>query len=586
MQDFSFQKLKWNVVIYIAVEVIMPVKIGIVGSKEQCEWLFSLTKDQDAFWVVAALIMPDDERLRKSAGKQEFFVARTWGDFFQKSPQSVFCFDAPPTPLMEWQRQGGEVVSGEAAHALCILLGSASRRVNDSEERCAKYLSALNAVTEGIQIMNEAGVIEYVNPAFSQITGIHPSERIGANVFTVSPGGAAAKVMETGKAAIGVRNQSVGSCADVISNGAPIFINGNFRGAVVAFQEVTDIMRLSEQLNKSKELIASLSSELGTPSSRYTFNDLVCKDKKMLETVNLSKRAAKIDSTVLITGESGTGKEIIANAIHYASPRWNKAFIAVNCAAIPDSLIESELFGHTKGAFTGAASARPGKFELANGGTLFLDEIGDLSFNTQAKLLRVLQEREVERIGSNERLAIDVKILAATNKNLLEMAKLGRFREDLYYRLQVITVTLPALRQRKGDIPLLAEHVLRQVCTRYNRPIPIFERMTLDLLSEYAWPGNIRELQNVITRAVMICEGEVLRPRDFRFLFNRFDDSVKGDEEPLLSLPELERSTLLHALRKFGQTTAGKKAAAQALNISLGTLYNKIKLYRISASEE
>ena len=558
------------------------IKVGLVGSSEQCEWFLSMTENQDVLQVGAIL---NDESLQKRAGKILPHAVQSWEDFFRKPTSLVFCFGVLPQPLIEWRQQGGQVVSGEALHALCDLWASLIRRTKYSEERCAKYSSALNAVTEGIQIMDEAGVIEFVNPAFSQITGIHPSERIGANVFSVSPGGAAAKVLKTGKSAVGVRNQSVGSCADVISNGAPIFISGNLRGAVVAFQEVTDIMRLSEQLSKSKELIESLSSELGSPSTHYTFNDLVCKDKKMLETVNLSKRAAKIDSTVLITGESGTGKEIIANAIHYASPRWNKAFIAVNCAAIPDTLIESELFGHAKGAFTGATAARPGKFELANGGTLFLDEIGDLSFNTQAKLLRVLQEREVERVGSNERLAINVKILAATNKNLLDMVKTGRFREDLYYRLQVITVALPALRQRKGDIPLLAEHVLRQVCSRYNRPVPTFERTTLELLSEYGWPGNIRELQNVITRAVMICEGEVLRPRDFRFLFTHFSDSPEEGEETLISLPELERSALLRALQKFGQTTAGKKAAAQALNISLGTLYNNMKLYRIPASE-
>jgi PAS domain S-box-containing protein len=557
----------------------VPLKVAIVGSEQQCLSLLELFSAQSEFSVCAALPLPHDARTARRFGPFRALVAASWEELLGRSPEAVFSF-LPPSELPDgWPPAGVELVGFRTTQAAANLLAFQSRQLSHSEERRVKYLSALNAVTEGIQIMDEAGVIEYVNPAFSTITGIHPAERIGTNVFQVSPDGAAARVLKAGKAALGVRNQSVGSCADVISNGAPIFMGGSLRGAVVAFQEVTDIMRLSEELSTTKALVESLSRELG--ANKYTFADLIGTDKKVLEAINLSKRAAKNDSTVLITGESGTGKEIVANAIHHASPRWNKPFITVNCASIPESLIESELFGHEKGAFTGAHKAKAGKFELANGGTIFLDEIGDLNFSTQAKLLRVLQEKEVERIGSNERLAIEVKIVAATNRNLLAMVGKGTFREDLYYRLQVINVTLPPLRERKGDIPLLVDHILRRVCGQSGRPVPQISAASLDLLRAHSWPGNVRELQNVLTRAVMICDGDILLPGSFRFMANSGPGEAQPGDEPILPLQELEKSMLIRALKKYGWSTAGKKAAAQELGIALGTLYYKIKQYQL-----
>ncbi|MBI5166542.1 MAG: sigma-54-dependent Fis family transcriptional regulator, partial [candidate division NC10 bacterium] len=229
----------------------------------------------------------------------------------------------------------------------------------------------------------------------------------------------------------------------------------------------------------------------------------------MRQVLELVEQVAPSSATILLQGESGTGKELIANAIHLGSPRRDRTFIKVNCAALPETLLESELFGYEKGAFTGAAARKEGRFELAHGGTLFLDEVGDLSLATQAKLLRVLQEGEFERLGGTKTLKVDVRLVAATNTNLTQAVKEKRFRGDLYYRLNVITINLPPLRERQEDIPLLAQHFLLTYSRKNNKAIDGFSQEAMDLLLEYPWPGNVRELENIIERAVVLTKGGV-----------------------------------------------------------------------------
>lgn len=563
----------------------MKTRFAIVGADKHCQVLLNAFAHRQDSSVSAVFPAAAKEltAVKKLCAAARIPVVNSWEDLVKHKPDMVFlCLPLPEIPAI-LADQGIELVSHRSTRAVCNLIEILWCRIGESEEARFKYWSALNAVTEGIQIMNKDGIIEHINPAFSKITGVHYSERVGKSVYDVSPDGAAVQVLRTGKSAIGVRNQAVGSCADVISNGAPIFIDGTLHGAVVVFQEVTDIIRLSLELNKSKAIIESLNAELGVAATKYAFEDLIGSNKKLLEAINLSKRAAKNEATILINGESGTGKEIIANAIHHAGPRWKKPLITVNCASLPDSLIESELFGHEKGAFTGAYKAKIGKFELADDGTIFLDEIGDLNFSVQAKLLRVLQEKKFERVGGNEEISVNVKILAATNKNLLEMVKKGLFREDLYYRLQVITVNLPPLRERKDDIPLLAEHLIRKICRNSSQPVPKLAPKSLELLQNYHWPGNIRELENCLTRAIMISDGKNLRPDDFHFMVNFTPADPSAQEEPIMPLDEAEKIMLKRALAKYGYSTAGKKAAAQALRISLGTLYYKIKHYNLDA---
>ncbi|MDD4569759.1 MAG: sigma 54-interacting transcriptional regulator, partial [Tepidanaerobacteraceae bacterium] len=330
----------------------------------------------------------------------------------------------------------------------------------------------LNSAQEGIQMVDKNGIIQYVNEGYTRITGIPAEKRIGCNVFDVSPDGALAEVIKTGKPCLGKPNRAVGSNAEVISNASPIIANGEMVGAVVVFQDISEVIRLAKELRRSTTMIDGLKDEIKRMNEgRGSFADIVCESQTMKSVINIAKKAAREDSTILITGESGTGKEIFANAIHEESPRNSKPFIKVNCAAIPENLLESELFGYEAGAFTGAGKMKLGKFELASGGTIFLDEIGDMSPVLQAKLLRVIQEQEIERVGGTHPVKIDVRIISATNQNLFELIKRGRFREDLYFRLNVINIHIPPLRERKEDSIALAAVYIREFNRKFYKNV-------------------------------------------------------------------------------------------------------------------
>jgi len=297
--------------------------------------------------------------------------------------------------------------------------------------------------------------------------------------------------------------------------------------------------------------------------------------KKVLGQV---ERVAATDATVLILGETGTGKELFARAVHAASPRRERPLVKVNCAALPETLIESELFGHEKGAFTGATARRAGRFELADGGTIFLDEIGDLPLALQAKLLRVLQEGELERLGSPETRRVDVRVIAATNRDLAKRAAEGTFREDLYYRLNVVPLTLPPLRERAGDVRLLVEHVLARAAVRFGRPVPAVPEAVMAAFEAYAWPGNVRELANVVERAVILSDGPNLR----------LDEPLGAARPPTaaeattgaaagVTMEEVERAHILHVLGTTGWRVRGDGGAAEVLGLNPSTLRSRMK---------
>ncbi len=308
----------------------------------------------------------------------------------------------------------------------------------------------------------------------------------------------------------------------------------------------------------------------------YSFPNIICESTEMKNVFSLVEKVSESDSTVLILGESGTGKELIATTIHYQSKRKNKPLIKVNCSALPEGLIESELFGHEKGAFTGAIKRKPGRFELADGGTIFLDEVGDLPLSTQSKLLRVIQERTFERVGGTDTLNVDVRIIAATNKNLEEEVKVGRFREDLYYRLNVIPIILPPLRERKEDIPHLISFFLERYRNKLSRNIH-FSKDALDLLLKYNYPGNIRELENIIERCVTLSITDVIEKDDLpSFIFKKIDDKRQISLSDIAA--EAEREYIIRILK----TTGGNKTkAAEMLRISRKTLWEKINTYGI-----
>jgi transcriptional regulator with GAF, ATPase, and Fis domain len=299
---------------------------------------------------------------------------------------------------------------------------------------------------------------------------------------------------------------------------------------------------------------------------------------RMQEVFHLLELVSPSEANVLLLGETGTGKELVARAIHRNSSRAQGPFVVVNCAALPETLLESELFGHERGAFTGAVSRKEGRFLLAHGGSLFLDEIGELSPAIQAKILRVLQIREFEPLGSTRTLKVDVRIIAATNRNLEAMVREGRFRDDLFYRLNVFPLVLPPLRERPEDLPLLAEHFLRTYREKNRRPIKTMSPEVLQAFQGYSWPGNIRELENVIERGVIVCQGEELTLRDLPPVLQQAGRWLLSDEDLEPELPELERQLIRRTLAKVdGQ----RQEAAEILGISLEELDFKIRSYKL-----
>ncbi|HDP99470.1 MAG TPA: sigma-54-dependent Fis family transcriptional regulator [bacterium] len=310
--------------------------------------------------------------------------------------------------------------------------------------------------------------------------------------------------------------------------------------------------------------------ELTTP------NDIIGTSAPLKKVLNLVASVAKTDSTVMIRGESGVGKELIAFAIHTNSPRRYAPIISINCGGMSETLLESELFGHEKGAFTGAGRLRIGKLERANKGTVFFDEIGNISHKMQVDLLRVLETKQLCRLGSNTPINVDFRVISATNKDLEKAVREGQFREDLYYRLNVVTIEVPPLRERRDDIPLLANHFLGQFSTSMAKPIRKISDDAMNVLVNHPWPGNVRELRNVIERAVVVCENEVLRSRDLSFPFTIEEDRPDRFED---SLEEVERQQIVRVLHK---TNWQISRAAEILKIDRTTLYNKMKKYDIS----
>jgi two-component system response regulator HydG len=324
-----------------------------------------------------------------------------------------------------------------------------------------------------------------------------------------------------------------------------------------------------------EEEICEIESRVETTAE---FSGIIGKDPKMQLIYKLIEDIAPTDATVLIQGESGTGKELVARAIHRRSPRKNKPFVVINCSAYPATLLESELFGHEKGSFTGAIRQKSGRFEQAHGGTVFLDEIGEIAPSAQIKLLRVLQTQKFERIGGEKTLNVNVRIIAATNKELLQQVKQGTFREDLYYRLNVIPINLPPLSERRNDIPLLARYFLRRFAAEQGKKIDDFSPESLRLLLDYPWPGNVRELENTVEHATVLAKGSRVETSELPAVLHRATISATDVGKPP-TLIDHEKKLLQEVLGECGWN---KKQAAERLGISRSTLYDKLKKYQIN----
>jgi DNA-binding NtrC family response regulator len=347
------------------------------------------------------------------------------------------------------------------------------------------------------------------------------------------------------------------------------FINEELLAKVKVMLRIKD---LHDDLRRERNKNILLTQAL---EKRYSFANIIGKSDRMQEIYELISDISDTDSTVLIQGESGTGKELIARAIHFNSPRKNKPFIVANCSAYSQNLLESELFGHEKGAFTGAIRRKAGRFELAHGGTIFLDEIGEVSPPTQILLLRVLQDRRFERVGGEETLEVDVRVIAATNKNLTEEMKKGTFREDLYYRLNVIPIFIPPLRERKDDISFLASHFMEKFSQEKGKKIVDFSPDVMEIFLAHSWPGNVRELENVIEHAVIIAKKDEISMKDLpQYLLQK---PLQG--EHLVTLHDFEKDLILKTLK---ETNWNKHKAAKKLKINRSTLYGKMRRYGLS----
>lgn len=501
-------------------------------------------------------------------------------------------------------RSGGSRVFDRSG---CEFLELALVKLLKNQQKYHQAEAAMEAAQEGIQVVDEKGIVTYVNAAFTKILNIPASERLGRSVFEVSPDGSLAEVLRTGKAVFG--NNHINNGKTIIANASPIIDGGELVGAVTVFNDADLVEKMIGILDRNKEEIASLKAEIHSMHQpKYSFADLVGESAVFKKCIAQAKQAADSMSTVLITGESGTGKELFSHGIHEFGSRSKGPFIKVNCPAIPGTLLESELFGYEKGAFTGANKAKIGKFELANGGTIFLDEIGDLDLYLQAKLLRVLQEREIERVGGMQPVRIDVRVIAATNKNLKEAVARGEFRSDLYYRLNVIHIQLPSLRERREDIPLLAQQMIQKYCERdwferktfparvlrdaggaingmeplSENQIPQLDAGAMQELRDYNWPGNVREMENFVEKLMILGKDTLITREDVTAILYPAE-SLPLEQVEGKTISAMEKRMILAALKRHGETLEGKKAAAKELGISLTCLYDKLKKYRSPA---
>ncbi|MBS3756767.1 MAG: sigma 54-interacting transcriptional regulator [Desulfobacterales bacterium] len=429
----------------------------------------------------------------------------------------------------------------------------------------------LESINEGVFTVDLNWRIVYFNRAAANITGVPRDKAIGRHCYNIFKANicendcALKRTLENGKPIINVATQIIncfGGKIPIRISAAPLKDNhGNMIGGVETFQDITQI----EQLKKELE-------------AKYTFEDIIGRSPPMRSLFHILPQVAESDSTVLIEGGSGTGKELFAKAVHNLSKRKKKPFVAVNCGALPDTLLESELFGYEAGAFTGAKKSKPGRFAIADGGTLFLDEIGDITPAMQSRLLRVLQEKIFEPLGAVNSVRVDVRVLAATNKDLGSLMNEGKFRDDLYYRIQVIRLKLPALKDRREDLPLLIDHLVGKFSRLKDKNIIDISDEVRSLLMEHDYPGNIRELENIIEHACVLCSDERIEVDHLPPEFRLKKLSASGQISSFRDLRSMERYFIEEALRRH---KGNRKYAAMELGIDTSTLYRKIKRHHL-----
>lgn len=482
--------------------------------------------------------------------------------------------------------KGTFIVGPEALPVFLFLTTRLRQELNDLLQAKLMLGAIIDATQDAISVVDERGYGILVNPAYTRLTGLTQKDVLGkpATVDIAEGESIHLKVLKTKEPVRGARLKVGPQKKDVIVDVAPIIVHGRLRGSVGVIHDVSQIKELTEELAQAKQRIRHL-------EAKYTFEDIIGDSPELKAAIDQARRAADLPATVLLRGESGTGKELFAHAIHNAS-RWRRGqFVRVNCSAIAESLLESELFGYEEGAFTGAKRhGKKGYFEEAIGGTIFLDEIGEISPALQAKLLRVLQEKEIIRVGGTQAIPINTRVIAATNANLEQAVQEGRFREDLYYRLNVVPIFIPPLRYRKDDVPPLVTFLLRKFNQQFGRAVEKVAPPVISALVAYDWPGNVRELENLLGRAMInmkynetVMQAHHLPPLGS---FNMKTDAARSVPtvrwSPGKTLAQLTALTEQRAVEQALDHTKGNKtAASKLLGISPRTLYYKLEKYGI-----
>jgi PAS domain S-box-containing protein len=482
------------------------------------------------------------------------------------------------TPLRD---EHGRITGALAVFRDVTEIESLSERVCDLWDARTLLEAVIHSTEDAISVADENGNNIIVNPAYSRITGLSREQVIGksATVDIAEGESMHMKVLGTGKPVRNVRMKVGPRKRDVVVNVAPIVVDGDIKGSVGVIHDISEIRSLTEELSKTKKLLRQL-------KARYTMDDIIGVSPAMFYAKEEAKRVASTPATVLLLGESGVGKELFAHAIHNASHRRGGQFVSINCATIVDSLLESELFGYVEGAFTGAKKGgHRGLFEEAEGGTMFLDEVSELGTSLQSKLLRVLQEKEVLPVGGTKSVSVDVRVIAATNSDLNREVSKGTFREDLFYRLNMVPIRIAALRERREDIPVLVEHLLSRLNEEYDRQVREVSDEALEYLAAHDWPGNVRELENVLGRALismrpqdtamMRCHLPPLRQEPLRAPLEMEPASVRPLED---IVSDAEKMALESALAGTG---GNRTKAARLLKISIRSLYYKMRKFGI-----
>jgi PAS domain S-box-containing protein len=441
---------------------------------------------------------------------------------------------------------------------------------------------------DGIIVVDQEGYTTMISDAYCDFLGVRPSDTIGKHVTEVIENTRMHIVLKTGQAEVGVLQKIKGHEAVVVR--IPFIKRGQVVGGVgqVMFRNVTELGSLAKRLNAVESKLRYYRDELKrTQGAKYTFENIIGNSHEMVEVRDLAVKVSKTSSTVLIQGESGTGKELFAHSIHEASPRADAPFVRLNCAAIPKELMESELFGYEEGAFTGAVKGgRTGKIEIASGGSLFLDEIANMPLEMQAKLLRFLQEKEVQRVGGSTVRAVDVRIMAATNCDLEKSVQQGKFREDLYYRLNVVSIRVPPLRVRSEDILTIAQYILGKLNSEMGTMVNVVSPDVEGFFQRYTWPGNVRELHNVIERAINVAEGNSIEFDHLPIYLKEWStdevknrDLIEEGNVLMMAVEDAQKKTILNVLKKCNGNRA---QAAKYLGIHRTSLYRKMEQYHIS----